>query len=71
MDEQEKKREHDRRFNRNYTIIYWLIIAVVYIIWSAATAGWKTNLVLWPVALVVWIVAEIIMKVRNSKEDKQ
>ena len=47
-------------FNSNVSVVYWLIVTAIYLIWSFATNTWSFTWTVWPVAGVLFPVIFII-----------
>lgn len=51
--------------------IYWLIITLIYLIWSFTTMNWHISWIIWPIAGVLWSIIMNIIKVFNTQDNNR
>lgn len=49
--------------------IYWLIITLIYLIWSFTTMNWYISWIIWPIAGILWSIIISIIKIYYPKDN--
>lgn len=63
----------ERRFQQKIEPIagiYWLVITLLYFIWSFVTMYWDYTWIIWPIAGVLWAIVVMILKFIDDRDDR-
>lgn len=49
--------------------VYWIIISLIYFVWSFTTMNWGQSWIIWPIAGIVWALISIVLKNFFGREE--
>lgn len=61
-----ESRKADQRISP-YSGIYWIIITIIYFVWSFTTNNWHITWIVWPIASLVWSLIYQLLRLRQTK----
>lgn len=50
-----------------YAGIYWVIITIIYLVWSFTTSNWHITWIVWPIAGLVWSLIYQLLRLRQTE----
>ena len=69
IDEYSEKEQRFQKVTEPVGRIYWLVITLIYLIWSFTTMDWHISWIVWPVAGILWAIITSILKLYNPRDN--
>lgn len=70
IDEYSEKEQRFQKVIEPVGRIYWLVITLIYLIWSFTTMDWHISWIVWPVAGILWPIITSILKLYNPEDNQ-